>query len=348
MLPMQHSNYDRILGILCSVLDAYSAALFLPAQGSQDEEGRLHYIASAFSLGNKLDYDADIHEGRGLVGWILRNKEPLLVSNFDQRQNHLGYYTNNEEHTIKAFMGCALPGGGGALCADSKRQYSFSEKDQKMLHLFADLIAQLEAEASGREERRTMLKYYAALRTIYALRHQYSRWAEFLRHFLDLMATMTGFSYCALCTRDSGGESYSVEGENSPLLLRNGVASPSFPMTHGLVGWVFRNSSQIRTDGLEGSPETPLMGNSAELPPFQTVLALPLVIQRKTRGVLCLANDVPIHITTATEDFARMASEHLSLFLENLYVKCRLRDLHRETQAAADAEQQSGKPGNPD
>lgn len=331
-IPMQHSSYDRILGILCSVLDAYSAVLFLPAKHARGEKAVPHYIASAFSLGDKLDHNADMVEGKGLVGWILRNGEPLLVANFDQRQNHLGYYLDNEEQSIKAFMGCALAGGLGALCVDSKRQYSFSEKDQKMLHLFAGLIAQLEAETGGREERRGTLKYYAALRTVYALRHQYSRWAEFLRHFLDLMATMTGFSYSLLCTRDSGGESYSVEGENTPLLLGRGTV-PSYPMSHGIVGWVFRNGSRVRSDGPEGSPETPLVGDGSDLPAFQTVLALPLIIQRKTRGVLCLAHDVPIEITQATEEFARMAAEHLSLFLENLYIKYRLRDLHREIQA---------------
>ena len=335
---MQHTHYDRILGILCSVLDAYSAVLFLPDCGAiapGGEEGRMYYIASAFSLGNKLDFSADVHEGRGLVGWILRNREPLLVANFDQRQNYLGYYTGNEEHSIKAFMGCPLPGGNGALCVDSKRQYSFSEKDQKMLHLFVDLLAHLQADDDGKEEKRLMLKHYAALRTIYALRHQYSRWAEFLRHFLDLMATMTGFGYCILCTRDSGGESYSVEGENTPLMLKPGQIPPTFPMTHGVVGWVFRNSAQICSDGAEGSPETRLVGKDMNLPPFQTVFALPLVIQRKTRGVLCLAHDVPQPISPATQDFVRMAAEHLSLFLENLYVKCRLRDLHQETQAKA-------------
>lgn len=334
---MQHTHYDRILGILCSVLDAYSAVLFLPDRDSppsgEGRKERVHYIASAFSLGNKLDYSADIHEGRGLIGWILRNREPLLVSNFDQRQNYLGYYTGNEEHTIKAFMGCALSGGYGALCVDSKRQYSFSEKDQKMLHLFADLIANIQAEADNKEEKRMVLKYYAALRTIYALRHQYSRWAEFLRHFLDLMSTITGLSYCILCTRDTGGESYSVEGENTPLMLKPGQTPPSFPMTHGVVGWVFRNSAHICSDAADGSPETLLAGKDTGLPSFQTVFALPLVIQRKTRGVLCLAHDLPRPVSAATQDFVRMATEHLSLFLENLYVKCRVRDLHQSLQA---------------
>lgn len=338
---MQHTNYDRILGILCSVLDAYSAALFLPepvpprrrGQAAPEPEGRPHYVASFFSLGDRLNVDADIREGKGLVGWILRNKEPLLVSNFDQRRNHLGYYSGGEESSIKAFMGCALPGGGGALCVDSKRQYSFAEKDQKLLYLFADLIERLQGEDEGRDERRLALRHYAALRTVYALRHQYSRWADFLRHFLDLMATVTGFSYTMLCTRDPSGESYSVEGENSRLVLVEGKKTPSFPMSQGVVGWVFRNSAQLCTDGAEHSPETMLLGLKAEQAQFQTVLALPLVIQRKTRGVLCLAHDEHMEIGKNTREFVSMATDHLALFLENLYVKCRLRDLHRSLEA---------------
>ena len=329
---MQHSNYDRLLGILCSVLDAYSAVLFLPSRTDSAEGGRAHYLASAFSLGNRLDYTANIQDGRGLVGWILRNQEPLLVANFDQRQNHLGYYLDNEEHSIKAFMGCALPGGRGALCVDSKRQYSFSEKDQKMLHLFADLLTQLETEGDGREERKIMLRYYAALRAIYTLRHQYSRWAEFLRHFLDLVATITGFTYCALCSRGPDGESYSIEGENAALLQRPGVAGPSFPMSHGIVGWVFRNAAQVRSDGPDGSPEALFVSKGEGIPQFQAVLALPLVVHRKTLGVLCLAHDSPANISDSMQDFVSMAAEHLALFLENLYVKCRLRDLHQQIQ----------------
>ncbi|MDL2279721.1 GAF domain-containing protein, partial [Desulfovibrio sp. OttesenSCG-928-G11] len=302
------SSYDKILGILCSVLDAYSAALFLPVRNAGQADGQPYYIASAFSLGNSLDFNADIIEGRGLVGWILRNKEPLLVANYDRRRNHLGYYSGNEEVNIKAFMGCALPGRAGALCVDSKRQYSFSEKDQKLLHLFAGLVSSQDERDSGQEERRLQLKYYAALRTVYALRRQYSRWAEFLRHFLDLMAVMSGFCYCMLCTRDANGESYSLEGENSPLALKPGQPAPVFPMSHGIVGWVFRNSAQVCNDGSSGAPETLLLGKDAAMPQFQAVLALPLVIQRKTRGVLCLAHDTPLEINRSTQDFALMAA----------------------------------------
>jgi hypothetical protein len=72
-----------------------------------------------------------------------------------------------------------------------------------------------------------------------------------------------------------------------------------------------------------------------ELPHFSAVMAYPLQIQRKTRGVLCLGHDAPADIDGVTKDFVCMASEHLALFLENLYVKCRLRDLYPSGQEEA-------------
>jgi GAF domain-containing protein len=328
---MQHNNFDRILGILCSVLDAYSAVLFLPQPPSEGKES-VHTIASSFSLGDKIDLTAEIQEGRGMVGWLARNREPLLVSNFDKRKHNLGYYTGNEEANIKAFMGCALPDNRGIICVDSKRQYSFSEKDQKILHLFADLAAKMEEENRNHAEHQQVVKYYAALTTIYTLRRRYSRWTEFLRHLLDLMAAVTGFGYCALFTLDPGGESYSLEGENIELMKKKNANPPSFPVSHGVVGWVFRNGTQVVSGtGSDSSPDTPLVGRGADVPQMQSVLAMPLIIQRKTRGVLCLAHDLPLDIPEATQYFAGMAAEHLSLFLENLFVKCRLRDLHTKS-----------------
>jgi GAF domain-containing protein len=328
------SCYDRLLGILCSVLNAYSTVLFLPAGETGADGSRVYYAASGFSLGNSLDFSAEIREGMGLAGWILRHREPLLVANFDRRKNHLGYYAGNEEQHIKAFMGCALPDAEGALCVDSKRQYSFSEQDQKMLHLFADLVARLGKSIDDSLENRQILRCYAGLRAVYDLRKRHSRWAEFLRRYLELMSGLTGFSYALLCTRSPDGKSYSVEGENSDRLLRPGGQSPLFSMSSGVVGWVFRNGAPLHGSGTDGLSETPLLGRECGLPQFRTVSALPLVIQRRTRGVLCLAHETPLRIGGAMQDFIRMAADHMALFLENLFVKSRLRDLHREEESA--------------
>ncbi len=330
---MHHDNFDRILAILCSVLDAYSAVLFLPSNNDGLAPSSDNYIAASFSLGNKIDANSSVIEGRGIVGWILRHKEPLLVANFDRHKNFLGYYKDSEEHNIKAFMGCPLRGSKGALCLDSKRQYSFSEKDQKILYLFADLISQMQEEYLEQNKWALTVKYYSALKAMYYLRQNHKRWTEFLQHFFDLILSVTGFTYATLCTLDPSYETFSVEAESSPLLWKNGQCPPSLPLSSGLVGWVFRNGTPISTGGEEGSPDTQLVGKPYDTQSFQSMMAMPLIIQKRTRGVLCLGSEVPRKDCELTKDFVRMSTDHVALFLENLYVKSRLRDMYRTIQS---------------
>lgn len=328
---MDNSSYERILGILCSVFEAYTAVLFLPENPLRSGTDEVCSVAAAFSLGDKVDRTAAVKGGQGLIGWIIRNHSPLLVPNFDQRRNSLGYYKGNEEQNIKAFMGCSLPGGRGALCVDSKRQYSFSEKDQKMLQLFAELLADVYDSERQADSQSTALRYYAALRLIYVLRREHSRWSDFLHSFLDIVSKASGYEYAALCTLGPDGGYFNIEGENYPLLCTD--RQEDYPLSSGMVGWVFRNGTPLSSGGPDGAPEAPLLGRGASLPNFQSLLAIPLIIQRKVRGVLCLASEAPVDIGSEVQEFARMSAEHLALFLENLFVKCRLRDLHQSIMA---------------
>ncbi|MDL2209968.1 GAF domain-containing protein [Desulfovibrio sp. OttesenSCG-928-O18] len=339
---MPHNVYTHTLGTLGSVLDAYSTVLFLADPLARG--GTVYRLAGKFSLGDFIDPATVIEPGKGLVGWIAKNNAPLLVPNFDQRKNHLGYYKENEELRIKAFMGCSLPDGMGVLCVDSKRQYSFSDKDQKLLHLFAQLIAEQSASAGKGRAMHTIGKYYSALKELYALRRRHSRWSEFLHEFLALVVSTTGCDYAVFCYNDLAAGQYVIEGETAPLIWKPRTQAPVFSVNSGAIGWVCRNGEALFSNAPGGMPESSLFGRGVSIPQFQTVMALPLVIQRKTRGVLCLAKETPLEITDDTRDFLRMASEHLALFLENLYVKCRLRDV--SAAVAALQENQSEEAGD--
>ena len=330
---MQQQPFERILGIVWSVLDAYSAVLFL----SEDEaccEPRqtpeIYRLASVRSLGDKVASSAYVHPGKGLIGWIIGNGEPLLVPNFDQRKHQLGYYLDNEEMGIKAFMGCPLPGGIGALCVDSKRQYSFSEKDQKMLHLFAGHIAELIGNMKCSQVQQESLKHYAALQAVYALRRQHPKWRTFVRRFLDLLAVTIGFHYAVFCTLHLSEETFGIEGETDPICAKGKNIPSQFSIQSGIVGWVFRNGTPLFSDGAAGTlPESSLFGKGIVTPVFQSIIAFPLVVQKKTRGVLCLASRIPVSVSEESREFVRIASEYLAFFLENLYVTFRLRDVYQ-------------------
>ena len=338
---MPSTLYTHTLGTLCSVLDAYSAVLFL-ADAPVAKDGSAKYrMVGKFSLGDQIDTTAIIEPGKGLVGWIAKNDAPLFVPNFDQRQNNLGYYLNNEEQHIKAFMGCALPGGMGVLCVDSKRQYFFSEKDQKLLQLFAQLFTEQSASILHGKSSQLTLRHYTALKRVYTLRREHSRWGEFLQKFLELTVAATDCSYGVFCSNGPRIDQYGIEGETAPLVVKPRIPTPPPPMQGGIVGWVFRNGQPLYSNPQSSMPESSLFGKNVVTPQFHTIMALPIIIQKKTRGVLCLAKEIPLEISEETRDFTRMASEHLALFLENIYIKCRLRDVSLAAAALQEAQQKT-------
>ena len=319
---MNTSGYlERILGIICSVFDAYSAVLFLPGRNSSDFQ-----LAAMFSLGDRIRPDTVVSPGKGLVGWILRNNQPLLINNFDEKKGTLGYYQAKEEAHIKAFMGCPLRGEGGALCLDSKRTYSFSDKDQKILHLFTDLILDIQTRCEQVDEEQCHYNHYQCLQLLYSLRKRFSRWSSFLDHYLELLSESSGFEYCFFAARDEFGKMYFLEGANKPLLAGK-QQEVRVTMGSGLVGWVFKNGSAVFVGENESSgPASPLFGKAPKTPAFASVICMPLVVSRATRGVLGLSSEHPIVINDNLKNFIQIAADHLALFLENLYLRGKLRE----------------------
>lgn len=309
------STFDhKLLSIICSVFDAYSAVLFLP-----DESGHRHYLADSFSLGDTIPADVTILPGKGLVGWILHSRQAMLVDNFNKTQHSLGYYSHGAEEKIKAFMGFPIP-SGGAICVDSKRQYSFSEKDLRILQLFAELFA-TQADTGEQDRQDDAARYFAELGVIQDLRYRFRRWPEFLRNFLRVIARALRFDYCAFATMQENCDSYCIESESAPLLPPHGQAL-CIPVASGMTGWVFMNEQPIFAE--PNASNTTLFGSQIETPDFQTTICMPVMVNRVCRGVLCAAATDPVAIDEGMRSFTHQAVDHLSLFLENLYLKNRL------------------------
>jgi len=312
----------KFLNVVGSVYDAYSAVLFLPAV-----TGEGFCIAGKFSLGDGIDDATCIMPGQGLVGWILRNKQPLLINNFDQKRSHLGYYSPKDESQIKAFMGCPVQ-GGGALCVDSRRQYSFSDKDQKIL----DLLARLACDIQGNEfligQAVEESRFYRTLQHMMDLRTRSPRWTAYLAAFLELLAQATGFGHCFLAERDEKGANYFLEGVPAEFFAPHLQHPGMVPIKSGLVGYVF-NSAQAVFSGDRGCCPAgkSLFGKDVPAPDLGSFVLLPVVFGRKTRGVLVLCSPDLVAVTPAMRTFLAQATASLALFLENLYLQARLASL---------------------
>ena len=308
------STDNHLLRIICSVFDAYSAVLFLP-----DENGEDCTLAASFSLGDKIVAGASVAAGKGMVGWIVRNRKPMLVDNVAQRQSVLGYYADDEEDSIKAFMGVPVA-DGGALCVDSKRQYFFKDRDCKILQLSAELVASRQIQQNKEQLTGSLPRYFAELGVIQDLRHRSRSWTAYLQSYLEVMATATGFEYCAFATAEDE-ETFSLEGESRVLLMPEGVPV-SLPMGGNLTGCVFRTEEPVIQEHLG---EQALLGRFADMPRFRSVMCMPVRVNRSTRAVLCLGHTEPREIDEAMRSFVYQSVDLLALHLENLYLKNKLR-----------------------
>lgn len=330
---MQRQSYfDQILAIICSVFDAYSAVLFLEDGGADTFQ-----LAGKFSLGDHIDPDSIVSRGKGLVGRILTADSPVLLNNFDKAKGRLEYYREGDDPKIKAFMGCEVRGGVGVLCLDSKRTHSFSEKDQKILHLFANYIAASRQKTEQADSVCTEALYHGALKRIQELRKVELRWNVYLRQVLESVAVTSGFGYCFFAVRDDRGKNFYLEGASEALIPGNS-SDIRFSMGSGLVGWVFKNDAPVFFGSKDATRSpAPLFGNTVQTPEIKSVICIPLVVNKITRCVLGLASEHPQELSQPLKDFALMVADYMELFMDTLYLKSQV----AEAKAAAKSAKKS-------
>ena len=311
---------EHVLNIVCSVFEAHSAVLFLPEDNKESCT-----ITASFSLGDKLNENAEIVPGQGLVGWIIRNHKILCVPNFDHYKSKLGYYLDHEEESIKAFMGAPLS-CGGAICIDSKYQYAFSEKDNRILQLFAELIAKLRVDSGKKDFFEDIPRYFADLSVLQDLPYRFKRWSELSANFLKTLVSATAFDYAAFASMEEPDKTYVLECETTPLLLQDGHPI-TLSMNNGVVGWVFKNEQPIFSEGFGETPAPIIFGRLPEMSDFKAVICLPIVVEKETRAVLCLAHRSPRHIDESMRSFVHLAVGQLTSFLENLFLRTKVNSL---------------------
>jgi GAF domain-containing protein len=226
---------------------------------------------------------------------------------------------------------------------DSKRPYSFSDKEHKILQLFAQIVAHRETRPANEEFVGDIPRYFAELGIIQDLRNRCTNWTNFLPKFLKSMTDATGFDYGAFASLDYEGETYTVEAETERMFIDVGMA---LSLGSGIAGWVFRNGQDVMENDASA---TPLFNRQEGAPEFQSVVCLPLIIRKTTRGVFCLAHKERKAVDETMRSFLKQAVDHLALFLENMVLREWLRyalpkaEIHKEGQSAYDAGGRTGE-----
>jgi signal transduction protein with GAF and PtsI domain len=129
---LTHYGLKEIIQLISNVTDSFTTALFLfdPAKNKLN-------LSSYHSLSLHIDPFTQLQAGDSLIGWVAKNQHPVNIAQFDRDTRNLKMYLRDEK--IKSFL--AVPVGEvGVLCIDSKRNYVFTDKDQKILQNFSSLV----------------------------------------------------------------------------------------------------------------------------------------------------------------------------------------------------------------
>lgn len=269
----------ELIQLIGNVTEAFTVALFL----YHPNQERL-ILKAYHTLSLQINSRLTLQPGDSVIGWVAKNKKPVNIAQFDRDTRHLKLYLKDEG--IKSFL--AVPVGEiGVLCVDSKRNYVFTEKNQKILMDFAQMILQaLRArEISDRETRqdrtlRFLFRINQLSQENHPLQEYYQKILNSYRNF-----SHTDSAFLALLPRK--GDRYSIVASEGKLFAP--LKKTSIPVEMGLTGWVIREKRPlIRREMKPRSHKSYVFYPEDPCGSFRSYIGLPLQFYRKLYGVMTL------------------------------------------------------------
>ena len=127
-------EFQEIVELTSNALEAFTTAFFLVRNDTL-------FLVAHHSLSSHMISPLVLHlEAGGILSLVLE-KGAFIANHMEREAYEIPYYDQKED--IKAFMGVQVGNGKGILCVDTKRQYSFTEKRQKLLQQFSLLMERL-------------------------------------------------------------------------------------------------------------------------------------------------------------------------------------------------------------
>ncbi len=269
----------ELIQLISNVTESFTTALFLfnPAKNILN-------LRAYHSLSLHIDPDTHLQVGDSLIGWVAKNQTPVNIARFDRDTRNLKLYLRDEK--IKSFL--AVPvGEAGVLCIDSKRNYVFTEKDQKILQDFALLvlhILQAQNMSTQEKQQRFILEFY---NQIDSLSKEEQDLNDYYQKALSLcrLFSRTDTAFLALVPKKR--DRYKVVASDGT--LKGPLKKTFLPIEMGLTGWVIREEKPLVRRSMKPRnhksyvffPDDPCMH-------FQSFIGLPLCFFGRLYGVMNL------------------------------------------------------------
>ncbi|MDA8307240.1 MAG: hypothetical protein M0Z81_10475 [Deltaproteobacteria bacterium] len=239
---MDSNPYQPLVNLLSNVLEAYTTAFFI-----FDEKNRRLNLAAMQSLSKFIPPRVSLPlEGSGILSQVQKVGQTIHLDKLHEATSSISltlpFYREGESH-IKGLYAAPVAGGSGILYVDTKYGWGFSDKQQKWIKEFADLLGGLLSnfEAEGRHE-----NYARVFDVLYRLDEIAFKGCDLDNYcgvFTTEWAGLLGMDYGFLVLKKRGGKNYRIIGAtaNTP----RGLVAQSFAADKGLIGWVLQNPKNL-------------------------------------------------------------------------------------------------------
>jgi signal transduction protein with GAF and PtsI domain len=268
-----------IVKLIGNVTEAFTVALFLYNQAHD------HILLNCYhTLSLQINPRISLQPGDSVIGWVAKNRQPVNIAQFDRDTRNLKLYLKDEG--IKSFL--AVPvGDAGVLCVDSKRNYVFTEKNQKILMDFAQVIV------NHLRSRAICCRETAQGRTldfifgINALSRQNHGLQEYYQKVLNRYRQYANADSAILALLPRKADRYLIVASEGKLFAP--LKKTSIPVDMGLTGWVIREKKPlVRREMKPRNHKSYVFYPEDPCGCFRSYIGLPLYFFHKLYGVMSL------------------------------------------------------------
>jgi diguanylate cyclase (GGDEF)-like protein len=260
-------------------IPSQTALLFMP-----DSTGESLYLKVHRGGGNVLE-DNTIPFGQGLVGWVAKEKAPVLVK---EKAHGLGYLKDDEG--VQSFIAVPVLNGSyleGVIALDSPAEGVFSENDKETLNRFGRVMVYL---LRGARENRKAGESAAISAALHKISEGISSSID-ISTVLDKLAALSReiipYDYLTVSFVEGKGHIRFRKLEGYDGLK---VPNEPVPLEGSMLELIVDNHQQLNFSDLDKRAEKlPLFPAGLLKLDYKAFLGIPLIHQDKVIGIITLA-----------------------------------------------------------
>ncbi len=298
--------FEELLRTIRTSIPCGNALIFMPTEDTEKLYLRLHIGDAAISE------TPEIAVGQGLVGWVAKEKKPVLVKD---DAHGLGYPSGGRD--AGAFLAAPILNGGfleGVIALDGAAG-TFDEKDRESLAGFASLALHVLKNARAYRRVDMSAKQSEALHRISAELSSSLDLETILEKFATLSREIIAYDYLTISLAEDADSAVfrtlrGYDGFNVP--------EGPVPLAKSLLGWIAQTrQAMFFADLDQRSQRLPVFPNGLLKADFRSFLGIPLLSHDSCLGVFTIAMRAPDAITQYQHNTLSVIANQVAVNIAN-------------------------------